>query len=247
MKKILTFCLVLSSLYSFSQTTSVNISPSTGMFDSTFVVPASTTMSWNSTNHPGAGPYMNAEIYLCTNATLTYDYMIGTSNTATFYLDNNATLIFPATASGTIATIYMKNGSTIQMPITNTLYAQMKRETNALIAGLPISFMSDTVFTTINFNFNGWTNPCLPSALNQVPSETGNHFRADLQGKQLHCSNPFTQPISISFYSICGQHLLQQVLEPGEQTLQLNLPAGLIFYQATDGRQFQQAGKLLLP
>lgn len=247
MKKILTICFVLSSLCGLSQTTTVNISPSTGMLDSTFVVTTGAVSSFNSTNHPGAGPYMNAEIYLCANATLTYDYMIGTSNIATFYLDNNATLIFPATASGTIATIYMKNGSTIQLPSTNTLYTSVKRESNVSLAGLPISFMSDSVFTTINFNFNGWTNPCLPSALNQIPSETGNHFHAHLQGKQLHCSNPFTQPISMTLYSICGQHLLQQVLEPGEQRLQLNLPAGLIFYQATDGRQFQQAGKLLLP
>lgn len=133
------------------------------------------------------------------------------------------------------------------MPSTNTLYTFMKRKPNAQIAGLPISFMSDSVFTTMNFNFNGWSNPCLPSTFNEVPSATGRHFRAQLQGKQLNCSNPFTQPISISFYSICGQLLQQQMLESGEQTLQLDLPAGLIFYQVTDGRQFQQAGKLLLP
>lgn len=63
MKNILTSLFVLASLYSLSQTTTVSISPSSGILDSTFVVTTGISSNFNSTNHSGAEPCMNAEIY----------------------------------------------------------------------------------------------------------------------------------------------------------------------------------------
>jgi Secretion system C-terminal sorting domain len=246
-KQIFTLSLLIFSfLSSGAQTTSVNIGPSIGQFDSTFVIPTGSTTTYSMANHPGAGPYSNAEILLCQGATLTYDYNIGTSNIVTFYMDNNSTLIFPGTSQGTIAKFYVKNNATFQIPSTATIYAEMKREPGALVAGMPFQYMSDSTFANINFMFNGWANPCSPTGTNNsIISEERIVFQ-NPTSKQLNIlSNSFTRPVQVSIFNSVGQCVCQQIIDRNTKSIQANLSAGLLFYTISNEKGILQKGTLV--
>jgi hypothetical protein len=247
MKKFtFTLLMLLQAICSIAQTTTVNIGQSTGMLDSTFVIQSGAPVTLNATNHPGAGPYYNADIYVCQGATLTYDFMLGTSNIATFYLDENATLIFTTMAAGTMANFYMKNNSSIQLPMGMTLYAYMKREPNAQVAGLPISYMSDSVFNTINYTFNGWANPCSPTSIHTTQSVNETIvFQNPVSSSSLHVKHTFTQPVDIVFYSALGQEVSRHILLPNQTTLQTQLPIGFVYYTLSQKNQVLKSGKLI--
>jgi hypothetical protein len=248
MKKFtFTLLILLQAICAIAQTTTVNIGQSTGMLDSTFVIQSGAPVTLNASNHPGAGPYYNADIYVCQGATLTYDFMLGTSNIATFYLDENATLIFTTMAAGTMANFYMKNNSSIQLPVGMTLYAYMKREPNAQVAGLPISYMSDTVFNTISFTFNGWANPCSPTTIQTVQSVTEYiSFQNPIQSNGVRFSNSLTKPTEIVLYNTIGQQLSKQTILPNQSTLTMPYSTGLVYYTLSDQGRFLQSGKLII-
>ena len=173
--------------------------------------------------------------------------MLGTSNIATFYLDENATLIFTTMAAGTMANFYMKNNSSIQLPVGMTLYAYMKREPNAQVAGLPISYMSDTVFNTISFTFNGWANPCSPTTIQTVQSVTEYiSFQNPIQSNEARFSNSLTKPTEIVLYNTLGQQLSKQTILPNQSSLTMPYSTGLVYYTLSDQGRFLQSGKLII-
>lgn len=246
--------LILSLLFSFcigttqSQNFTINIGPNVGFMDSSFVIQSGTTETYSSANHPGAGPYMNAEIYLCQGSVLNYNYQIGTSNVASFYLEPNATLNM--TPQGTIANIYMKSGSTLNVN-NSSGYLTMRREPNVNILNAgSISYFMDSVFNTINFTFNGWPNnvsPCTIST-NTISLEAHNQW-INLQNPansslQLEMVN-YTEPITLTIWNTLGQKVMIERICSRHQTVSLsNAPLGLLFYTFQKGQTIIQSGKL---
>lgn len=229
-----------------AQVATVNVGNSIGFLDSTFVIQSGVTDTLNSTKHPGAGSYMNAEIYLCQGSTLYYDFGPGTSNIVSFYLDENATLIFPLTASGTIANFYMKNNAAVQIPTGGVLYAYMKREPMAQVAGLPISYMSDSVFTDIQFSFIGWANPCLPTQLTINSINKGVvQFQNPVLTNELFVMNLNPMPVELNIYNGIGQLLNTYHLIPGRNSLPFYFPKGLFVYNIKQDSISIQSGKLI--
>lgn len=246
-KRIYTIIFILSFASAKAQNTSVNIGPSMGPQDSTFVVPTGIVTTFNTTNHPGAGPYSNAEIVLCQGAVLTYDYFIGTSNIVTFYLDQNSTLIFPTTSQGTIANFYMMNNATLQIPSTININAYMKRESGVNLAGMPITFFYDSVFSNINFTFNGWTtNPCSTSSTSSASLVKESIVFENPIVKNVHIlSNTYTKPVVIEFNNMIGQRLHIEKIEKQGDVINCNLPVGLIYYTVRNEHEILQTGKLI--
>jgi len=247
MKKIY---LSLITLFTFSlaksQSTTVNIGNSVGMFDSTFVISGGSNITLNNSNHPGAGPYTNAEILVCEGGVLTYDFMMGTSSEVTFYLDHHATLIFPLGSDGSIANFYVKSNATIQVPSTISIYAKMKREVGANLPSAGISYFSDSLFSNINFTFSGWTNPCLPSSINSIASTNEEvEFQNPVNNKLCLLSNSYSQQTVIHFYNMLGQQVCQAKLKPYQKEIDIELPKGLITYSIRNENQILQKGKLI--
>lgn len=249
MRTLIFTCLfIITSLWLKAQVATVNVGNSIGFLDSTFVIQSGVTDTLNSTKHPGAGSYMNAEIYVCQGSTLYYDFGPGTSNIVSFYLDENATLIFPLTASGTIANFYMKNNAAVQIPTGGVLYAYMKREPMAQVAGLPISYMSDSVFTSIQFTFNGWANPCSPTGISIHNNEHEFvQFQNPLPSNEIKLRNTYTKPVDIVFYNSIGQPVFSYHLQPGEQSIPNQVPHGFLYYKISHESVLLQSGQLLRP
>lgn len=238
--------LIFSFLFSNAQNISVNIGQTTSPFDSTFVISNGTTAAYNPSNHPGAGPYTGAEIYLCQGSTLSYDYGIGTSNQVTFYMDENSTLIFPSTSQGTIAKFYVKNNATFQIPSSITIYAEMKREPGAIVSGMPFQYMSDSTFANINFTFNGWANPCSPTGTNQiVASKEEILFQHPISNQLIITSNSYRQAVQLSIFNSVGQCVCQKIIDRNTKTIPLNLASGILFYTISAEKNIVQQGKLL--
>lgn len=245
-KNIFTLIALIISLLAHAQNTSVSIGPSTGMLDSTFVIPSGANVQFNASNHPGAGPYMNAEIYLCQGATLEYDFSIGTSNIVTFYMDKHSILNFPPNASGTLANFYMKDSSTLQIQSTSTIYAYMKREPNAQVAGMPISYMSDSIFNNIQFTFNGWSNPCGPTAISpELIAKNFILFQNPISSDGIRFTNTYPRPLILRLYNALGQPIGHHTIQSSNRLIQGPLPQGFIFYKIFEGETFLEAGKLL--
>ncbi|MBP6624415.1 MAG: T9SS type A sorting domain-containing protein [Chitinophagaceae bacterium] len=238
--------LIFSFLFSNAQNISVNIGQTTSPFDSTFVISNGTTSTYNSSNHPGAGPYTGAEILLCQGATLSYDYGIGTSNNVTFYMDENSTLIFPSTSQGTIAKFYVKNNATFQIPSTITIYAEMKREPGAIVAGMPFQYMNDSTFANINFTFNGWANPCSPTGTNQiVASKEEILFQNPISNQLIITSNSYRQAVKVSIFNNVGQCICRNIIDRNTKAIPINLPDGFLFYTISNENGVLEQGKLL--
>lgn len=167
MKKFLLLFLLLQPVLMRAQTVTVGINQTGGIYDSTFVIQTGTVDSFHQGNHPGAGPYMNGEIYVCANATLKYNYPPGTSSFPTFYLEENAQVIFYQLMMSGL--IYMKNGASVNLGH-QTVYLNFKRVSGSSILNAGAgSTLQDSIFTTVNYTFNGWpgnSSPCqAPTAL----------------------------------------------------------------------------------
>jgi hypothetical protein len=233
---LLGMAMLLIAANSHAQTTSANIGQSTANLDSTFVVQTNATETYNLGNHPGAGPYQSADIYLCKGATLTYDYGIGTSNEATFFLEDRATLIFTPMSSGTIARFYMKGFATLQVPAGSTLYGTMKRESTVNLTGVTTSFFSDSVFSAISFVFPGWANPCnLPSSIATQGDASTQYFYLTQHANsgKLILAHNVAEPSNLCIYNLQGQLLVNRVINPGDKCIDANFEGGLHCYRVT--------------
>ncbi len=175
MKKQILLLLAISAFSTLlnAQVHTVNISSTQGFFDSTYVVQANGNDSMHAGNHPGFGGYSNAEIYICDNATLKYNYSMGTSSNPTFYLGNNARL--ESYTSFNAHRVYMKANSSIECFGGNFLVEELRREPSTTIVSTGYMFF-DSSYTQINYTFTGWPNnqsPCSSAtANNEILSET---------------------------------------------------------------------------
>jgi hypothetical protein len=162
MKKLLFFTLPLFLFnFIFAQTKTINIGATASSFDSTFVIQTGQIDSFYSGNHPGAGPYSNAEIFICANATLKYGFWSGTSSQPTFYLEENARLELHE--QGLFCNIYMKNGAIVDGGGFGH-YISIKRTATADTTNFGNgSSTNDSVFTSLNYTFSNWpgaVSPC---------------------------------------------------------------------------------------
>lgn len=233
MKKITTLFLLLSlGLHSLAQTTTVTIGTTTNLYDSTFVIQTGAADSFYQAIHPGAGPYMNGEIYLCANSTLTYNYSPGTSSSPTFYLEENAQLIFTqAMMSGTV---YMKNGASVsgnnQM---NFLY--IKRVAGSTVSNFGAgSTIQDSVFSTVNYSFTGWPNnssPCqAPTAVSQAAAARGTLILYPNPAKdRLYLSSHSDDILDVCIMTPGGQAILQRTIRSSENIPLYGLASGFYF------------------
>jgi hypothetical protein len=179
---LLCIALFASALNANAQVRTVNIGTSTGLFDSTYVFQSYTTDSVHSGNQPGTGPYMNGDIYVCKGATLKYGFGPGTSSMPTFYLDENARLIFYTNQYD--IKIFAKAGASVDANNQDMLL-HIKRESTASLVNINgNSTIYDSVFTTVNYTFSAWpgsANPCnIPAGINnQAPQKLSATVIAD--------------------------------------------------------------------
>jgi hypothetical protein len=157
-KIIATVLLALSLNTMLAQTKTVNIGTTTGSFDSTYVIQTGTTDSFHVGNHPGAGGYSNAEIIVCDNATLKYNYQLGTSSPPTFYLGHNAKVIF---YQAFMARFFMKSGATLDGQNNFVTAEFICKESNCTVWGASAMFY-DSTYTAVNYTFTGWPNSVSP-------------------------------------------------------------------------------------
>ncbi len=221
MKKLFLFFIAISAsaISLTAQTTTVNINPAVGPFDSTIVIQAGSTDSFHMGNHPGFGAYSNSEIYICDNATLKYSYSMGTSSNPIFYLGNNARL--ESYGSFNAAKVYMKANSSIECFGGNFTAEQLRRVApNTLISTGSLFF--DSTFTQINFTFNGWPNnqnPCNAASGNSDVAQHSNNigFYPNPVLDRLYLSNlpELKGVIHCQVYDIVGRMVSSQIITEG--------------------------------
>lgn len=249
--KVILFCsLLLITLHrADSQVLQVTIGNTQGSFDSSFVIQTSQTDSFHTGNHPGAGPYMNAEIYLCGGANLVYNYQPGTSSEPYFYLESGSTLNF---TQWTVAKIYAKSGSTINL--NNAIgYFSIHREAGVNILNISSSsaIWSDSVYTTINYAFPSWpggNSPCLsPTGIAAIQVEDNLQISNPVQ-EIVHvlCKGNYTA-MRLELYDLTGRKVFHTQLDEGHQTRSVNvLPKGLYVYRFLSDQGLLKQDKLLI-
>lgn len=221
MKKQLLLLLTITT-FSFAlkaQIHTVNIGTTQGPFDSTFVVQTGTTDSIHPGNHPGLGAYSNAEIYICDNATLKYNYPMGTSTNPIFYLGTNARL--ESYTSFNAAKVYMKANASIECFGGNFTSEEIRRVMpSTLISAGQLFF--DSSFTQINFTFNGWPNNQSPCNAATQNNEIASHSSAitvypNPANDKLYVINvpALKGSTQCYIYDVLGRLLLSQTNPPG--------------------------------
>jgi hypothetical protein len=212
-----------------AQTKTVNINTTVGTWDSTFVIQSGTTDSFYMGNHPQAGGYSNAEIYICENATLKYSYAMGTSSNPVFYMASGATL--KVYGSFNASKVFMKPNSTIECIGGNFLAEEMHRQGNTSTVSVGTLFY-DSAYTQINFTFNGWpnnANPCAtPNASSKVlgqniwsvyPNPASNKLHIQLQ-------NALEPNMQLQLIDVLGNKIMYKKISQQANTVTLDV-AGL--------------------
>lgn len=238
MKQLLTFLAITGTFLTVRSQNLIKNFPVSGMLDSSFVVQTGTIDSFHSGNHPGAGPYSSANILICSGATLKYDYMMGTSNLVSFYLEENATLQFYQEA---FAEIYSKNSSVIDAK-GNTLYAYKWRTagSNYINMGTNSNTIHDSVFSQIQFQFTGWpgnVSPCaIPSHLEE--SETPHWMLKNPVHSYLEI--PWTGSTRTQLFDLSGRLVFSATTRQQNVDVQA-IPSGLYIVKLIqENKQHQQ-------
>lgn len=165
------FLFIAFQIFSFglsAQSITVPVAPTAS--DSAFVIHSGVTDSFHVGNHPGAGGYTNARIFICSGGTLKYNFPMSTSSQPTFYLDNGATLI---ANQDFFAPIYMKENAIFNAN-GNFAYVFLRRLSTSVYMNLGAgsNILMDSIYANINYTFTGWPNnqnPCnLPTALEET-------------------------------------------------------------------------------
>jgi len=218
----------------FAQTTTINLGLTTSLYDSTFVIQTGMVDSFHQGNHPGAGPYMNGEIYLCANSTLKYNYSPGTSSYPTFYLEDNAHLIFTQTMMSGL--VYLKNGASVTgNNQVNFIY--LKRVSGSTVSNFGAgSTLQDSIFTSVNYTFNGWPNnssPCQAPTLVQQTSSPKKALRIypNPTRDQLYVGTATDEFIDVRILTPGNQTILQSTLRGSEGINVKDWAKGLYFIQ----------------
>ena len=235
MKSALILSLILLLQFAVSaQTSTVNVGITGSPFDSTFVVQTGITDSFHAGNHPGAGPYQNGEILLCSHATLKYNYTMGTSSGPTFYLEPYAKLIFYGDMAD--AKIYMKDSAVVDLMGHNIYIAQVKRLSSAAVVNAsPTSSYSDSVFATINFTFNLWPgalSPCNnPTALSEYGESESLVLYPNPASSILHVNKNLQGDVELSIFDLAGKKVLNQSIHSQSAIDISRFPQGVYLFE----------------
>lgn len=231
---ILLFILFVSVFASKAQTTTVNVGVSGIGFDSTYVIQTGLTDSFHAGNHPGAGPYQNGEILLCSHATLKYNYVMGTSSGPTFYLEPYAKLIFYGDLAD--ARIYMKDSAIVDLMGYNVYIAQVKRISTANVLNTSASSnYIDSVFTAVNYTFNLWPgaiSPCNnPTELNDLEKSEVLSFYPNPASSFLYLNRSLEGEFELSIFDMTGKKVLHHTLHSHSEIDISGFKQGVYFYQ----------------
>jgi hypothetical protein len=224
---LLTLLFTVASAYLFAQTPhSVNIGPNLGIGDSSIVVQTGTIDSFHIGNHPGFGGYSNGEIYICENATLKYNYTVGTSSNPKFYLAKGAKLI--VYGSFIASNAYMKANSSIECIGGNFTAEQLRRELPTILSSAGGSFF-DSIQSVLTYTYTGWpnaANPCNIAAdvSNQLIQIGTTVYPNPVNNKLIiKTDNNSNQNYLLRVYDITGSIQLQQAAKKMSENILLDV------------------------